>query len=133
MGCLITNRVQRLDGPGPAACPCRRGAALACAAPRGSGFLQGAEAKKKEFQDKLAKPEEPQAAAGATGGTAAPHGPPPGAGGARAGPAVMELDPTDEELQAKLRKAGVAAADDPEQHKRFLVDIASHTKRQKVG
>ncbi|CAK0883077.1 unnamed protein product [Prorocentrum cordatum] len=45
----------------------------------------------------------------------------------------MGFDHEDDELRDKLKVAGVAAADDPEQLKRFLADIAAHGKRQKLG
>ncbi len=45
----------------------------------------------------------------------------------------MNFDHEDSELRDKLKAAEVAAADDPEQLKRFLADIAAHGKPQKLG
>ncbi|CAK0905629.1 unnamed protein product [Prorocentrum cordatum] len=73
-----------------------------------TAVLAATEAKKAEFTSKLPKAEEPSAPQPATGADPSPGG----AGGSD--PDIIVLDPDDNELRAKLKRAGFDAADDPE-------------------
>eukprot|EP00959_Pyramimonas_sp_CCMP1952_P398542 8351024-Pyramimonas_sp.AAC.1 len=73
-----------------------------------TAVMGATEAKKAEFSAKLPKAEEPSPPPPATGNAA----PPSGAGGSD--PDIIVLDPDDNELKAKLKRAGFDPADDPE-------------------